>query len=263
MSQCITRKRNKWFSPTGKKLTGGHEKRARKLAIPPAYTEVCISPKPNAKLQGTALDAKGKKHYYYHTDFTKEQTKKRLKRVKTIDRGAILRHTGTIIRKNKMDKQWSAAVALRLVLLTGIRTSQKSAESVGLLNLRPSHVRVSRGQLRLVFVGKSKQKQNLLIKDALLKKALVMLKRRQGRNPIFDVSRSDIVSILSHHGENLKLKDLRTRLAIETFHAKRKAIQKSNPSWDMKKVDKEALKHAASLLGHTPSVCKKYYVLEK
>lgn len=268
--RCITRKKGKWFSPAGKRLRGGDEKRARKLAIPPAYSDVCVSPKAKSKLQGTAMDGNGKKHYYYHGDFTRQQTQKRLRRVKSIDRDAILKHTAKILRRG-MGKEgtarWVAAAALRLVVLTGIRTSRrKGAESVGLLNLRAPHVRRSSGgrPVNLVFVGKSKQAQNLEIRDPVMRKALLDLRRRAARSSstLFDVNRKDIVAVLSEaHGPGLKLKDLRTRLAIETFHARRKALKRQHPSWDAKKVDKEAVRHAAALLGHTPSVSKKYYLL--
>ena len=40
--------------------------RIKSLAIPPAYTDVWISPLPNGHLQATGRDAKGRKQYRYH-----------------------------------------------------------------------------------------------------------------------------------------------------------------------------------------------------
>ncbi|HET7239818.1 MAG TPA: hypothetical protein VFI77_01595, partial [Gemmatimonadales bacterium] len=40
--------------------------RIRKLAIPPAYTDVWICPAPNGHLQATGRDARGRKQYRYH-----------------------------------------------------------------------------------------------------------------------------------------------------------------------------------------------------
>ncbi len=40
--------------------------RIRKLAIPPAYTDVWICPTGNGHLQATGRDAKGRKQYRYH-----------------------------------------------------------------------------------------------------------------------------------------------------------------------------------------------------
>src|SRR4051812_30778226 len=43
--------------------------RIRKLAIPPAWTEVWICPRPNGHLQATGRDARGRKQYRYHADW--------------------------------------------------------------------------------------------------------------------------------------------------------------------------------------------------
>src|SRR3712207_3239943 len=40
--------------------------RIRKLAIPPAYTDVWICPSPDGHIQATGRDAKGRKQYRYH-----------------------------------------------------------------------------------------------------------------------------------------------------------------------------------------------------
>ena len=52
-------------------------KRIRKLAIPPAYTDVWICRKPNGHIQATGRDARGRKQYRYHPDFraVRESTK--------------------------------------------------------------------------------------------------------------------------------------------------------------------------------------------
>src|ERR671938_616927 len=41
-------------------------KRIRSFVIPPAWTEVWISPDPNGHLQATGRDARGRKQYRYH-----------------------------------------------------------------------------------------------------------------------------------------------------------------------------------------------------
>ncbi len=40
--------------------------RIRKLAIPPAYEDVWICPRPNGHLQAVGRDARGRKQYRYH-----------------------------------------------------------------------------------------------------------------------------------------------------------------------------------------------------
>src|SRR2546428_10233866 len=40
--------------------------RVKRLAIPPAYTDVWICPSPNCHIQATGRDARGRKQYRYH-----------------------------------------------------------------------------------------------------------------------------------------------------------------------------------------------------
>src|SRR4051794_21360057 len=47
--------------------------RIRKLAIPPAYTDVWICPSPNGHLQATGRDARGRKQYRYHARWREER----------------------------------------------------------------------------------------------------------------------------------------------------------------------------------------------
>src|SRR5262245_26225452 len=47
-----------------------HLARIRSLAIPPAWSDVWISPRPDGHLQATGRDARGRKQYRYHTQWT-------------------------------------------------------------------------------------------------------------------------------------------------------------------------------------------------
>ena len=53
--------------PDGSKVTDEETlTRIRKLAIPPAYDDVWICPRPNGHLQATGRDVRGRKQYRYH-----------------------------------------------------------------------------------------------------------------------------------------------------------------------------------------------------
>src|SRR5690349_14677058 len=57
----------RYVRPSGKPLTDPAElKRIRSLVIPPAWTDVWISPDPHSHLQATGRDARGRKQYRYH-----------------------------------------------------------------------------------------------------------------------------------------------------------------------------------------------------
>lgn len=47
--------------------------RIRDLVIPPAWTDVWISPAPNGHIQATGTDAAGRRQYLYHRRFREQQ----------------------------------------------------------------------------------------------------------------------------------------------------------------------------------------------
>src|SRR5690349_1305814 len=56
-----------FFNANGKRITDEEDvRRIRKLAIPPAWTDVWICPDANGHLQATGRDARGRKQHRYH-----------------------------------------------------------------------------------------------------------------------------------------------------------------------------------------------------
>src|SRR5213596_3570407 len=55
--------------------------RIKALVIPPAWEDVWISPRPNAKLQATGVDAAGRKQYLYHPSFRAQQDQAKFDRL--------------------------------------------------------------------------------------------------------------------------------------------------------------------------------------
>src|SRR3954452_4504365 len=66
--------RFRYFDSRGKEITD-REKLARieQLVIPPAWTDVWISPRASAKLQATGVDKAGRRQYLYHPEFRARQ----------------------------------------------------------------------------------------------------------------------------------------------------------------------------------------------
>jgi DNA topoisomerase-1 len=56
-------------------------KRIRSLAIPPAWKNVWICPRPDGHLQATGIDAKGRKQYKYHPDWRTVRDEAKYERV--------------------------------------------------------------------------------------------------------------------------------------------------------------------------------------
>src|SRR3954468_3657093 len=64
----------RYYDQRGRQITDPVKiERIEKLAIPPAWRDVWISPPPGAKLQATCRDKAGRKQYLYHVDFRAAQ----------------------------------------------------------------------------------------------------------------------------------------------------------------------------------------------
>jgi DNA topoisomerase I len=64
----------RYFDGGGRRITDAAQvERIEKLAIPPAWRDVEISPSARAKLQATGYDKAGRKQYLYHPDYRAAQ----------------------------------------------------------------------------------------------------------------------------------------------------------------------------------------------
>lgn len=77
----------RYIDPKGVEITD--EKtldRIRKLAIPPAYTDVWISPNPDGHLQATGRDARNRKQYRYHANWHALRGENKFERMQACDK---------------------------------------------------------------------------------------------------------------------------------------------------------------------------------
>src|SRR6185436_14334159 len=63
--------------------------RIRKLAIPPAWTQVWICPDPQGHLQATGRDARGRKQYRYHREWSAARNQTKYARLLRFGRGLL------------------------------------------------------------------------------------------------------------------------------------------------------------------------------
>src|SRR3954453_17180011 len=87
------------------------------LRIPPAWTDVWISPRPGAKLQATGLDKAGRRQYLYHPDFRARQEQAKFdKLIRFAERLPQLREAmADDMSLPPLDRMRVSAVAVRLI----------------------------------------------------------------------------------------------------------------------------------------------------
>jgi len=148
--------------------------RIRRLAIPPAWTDVWISANPSCHLQATGRDARGRKQYRYHPDYRTHRETTKFDQLPAF--GAVL---GTIRRTVDQDldrkglpleRVEALVVALldRTFLRVGNESYARENGSFGLTTLRDEHAVVRGSTIRLHFMGKSSKEQDVAWHDPQL-----------------------------------------------------------------------------------------------
>ena len=167
--------------------------RIEKLAIPPAWKEVWISPSPKAKLQATGLDKAGRKQYLYHPDFRAAQEQAKYDNLIRFAeklpelRAAMAEH----LDKDELDRERVSAIALRLINLGWFRVGSdryvRGSGTYGITTLTRRHVTVRGNRVTLAFRGKHKIQVRTSIVDEELAVAMRELlddRRRRTRVPL-------------------------------------------------------------------------------
>lgn len=266
-----------YVKPDGTRVTD--EKvlgRIRALAIPPAWTQVWICPHSNGHIQATGRDARGRKQYRYHPDWTKAQSENKFARMPAF--AAALPKLEAAIEKalarRKFDQEKVVATAMRLLELSLIRVGNarysRENRSFGLTTLRKRHIEVSGTELRLKFRGKSGIIHDLNVQDRRLAAGVRRLSELPGQTlfqyvddegQFHAVTSGDINAFIQENmGEAFSAKDFRTWAA--TVCVARALCDTDPPSSaaDAKRKANTCIREAASLLGNTLAVCRSAYV---
>src|SRR2546430_4924916 len=107
--------------------------RIESLAVPPAWKDVWISPRPGAKLQATGVDAAGRRQYLYHPDYrAKQEREKFAKLVRFAERLPGLREAmAAHMELDKLHPDRVCAVAARLIDVTWFRVGSDRHAAYG------------------------------------------------------------------------------------------------------------------------------------
>ena len=116
--------------------------RIESLVIPPAWTDVWISPKANGHLQATGRDAKGRKQYRYHDCWREVRDENKYARLAGFARAlpTIRAQVLADLRKQGLPRDKVIATIVRLLETTSLRigneTYAQENDSFGLTTLR-------------------------------------------------------------------------------------------------------------------------------
>jgi DNA topoisomerase-1 len=192
-SPGITRQRRgrgfTYTAPDGTRIDCPKErKRIAALAVPPAYEKVWISPRINGHLQATGFDARKRKQYRYHPDWTAFRSERKFHHLAEFGavlpsiRRAILRDLG----EEAGDRRFAIAAVLALIDRLSLRVGHpdyaRENRSYGATTLRNRHMAIKDGQILLKFTAKGGQKVHRTLRDTTLNQTLSRLHDLGGKS---------------------------------------------------------------------------------
>src|SRR5215210_2603905 len=131
---------------SGREVSDEMVDRIRKLAIPPAWTNVWISPHANSHLQATGRDARGRKQYRYHTAFVDDRASNKFADLVPFAGvlGPLRQRVDRDLRKDELSHDRVVATVVRLLDVTSLRIGTaeyaRSNGSFCLTTIRNHHV---------------------------------------------------------------------------------------------------------------------------
>jgi DNA topoisomerase-1 len=249
--------------------------RLDKLAIPPAWRDVWISPRVKAKLQATGIDAAGRKQYIYHPEFRAQQEAAKFdKLIRFAERLPDIRMAmGEHMTLDPLDPLRVCAIAVRLINLTWFRVGgeryAKSSRTYGVTTLTKDHVRVGGRRVTFGFPGKHNVQVRTALVDVELAEAVAALQATPGKRlfryeldgrcvNLTDRRLNDYIK--QYMGAEFSGKDFRTwggTLLAAIALAERGPVEKAT---EQKRAVAAVMRRVAEKLGNTPAVTRSSYV---
>jgi DNA topoisomerase I len=250
--------------------------RIKKLAIPPAWTDVWICPDPSGHLQATGRDARGRKQYRYHVRW--REVRDETKYWRMIAFGGVLPvirdHASRDLSKPCLNRDKVLATIVALLDTTAIRVGNeeyaRDNSSFGLTTLRTRHVQVSGSEVKLRFSSKGGKEYQVVLHDARLARAVKRCRDLPGHElfkyideagEMRSIDSADVNEYLQQiTGQHFTAKDFRTWHG--TLHAacSLHEVASFKSQVEAKRNINRAIEKAAEHLGNTVAICRKAYV---
>jgi DNA topoisomerase-1 len=250
--------------------------RIRRLAIPPAYTDVWICPSPNGHIQATGRDDRGRKQYRYHERWRAVRDENKY------DRMLIFGNTLPKIRRRirqdlelpGLQRNKVLATVVQLLERTFIRVGNeeyaRQNKSFGLTTMRNRHVEVSGSKLRFRFRGKRGIEHEVDVEDRRIARIVRKLQELPGQElfqyvdddgKLQNLSSQDVNDYLREvTGEDFTAKDFRTWAGTVLAAMALNVQQPFETKKQAKANVKDAITAVSKILGNTPAICRKCYV---
>src|SRR5256886_6020821 len=187
-----SRGRFRYVDTRGKRITDPSKlARIESLVIPPAWSDVWISPRAAAHLQATGVDKAGRRQYLYHPEFRAQQEQAKYdKLIRFAERLPELRQAmGEHITHDPLDQDRVSAIAVRLLNLTWFRVGSeryvRESNTYGVTTLAKRHVSVRGKRVSFRFQTKHGYKVRTALVDTEIAASVKALLQVRGGRQLF------------------------------------------------------------------------------
>jgi len=251
--------------------------RIRKLAIPPAWTDVWICPSARGHIQATGRDARGRKQYRYHAHWRAVRDGDKYERLIAFGHALprLRRRVEHDLARRGLPraKVLAAVVAVmeRTLIRVGNEEYAKTNKSFGLTTLRVRHAKISAAGAVFEFRGKSGKTHQTGFRDRRLARILRACQELPGQR-LFQyiddegerrvVESADVNDYLRETlGGDFSAKDFRTWSGtVSVARALVTLPECAATDTAAKRNVNTCIKAVANLLGNTPAVCRSAYI---
>lgn len=266
-----------YFDTEGKQIRDEQRLlRIRRLAIPPAWTDVWICPAANGHLQATGRDARHRKQYLYHERWREVREENKYERIalfgETLPR--IRKRVEADLKLPGLPRNKVLAAVVRLLDRSFIRVGNpeyaRENKSFGLTTMQDRHVDVKGSKLRFRFRGKSGVKHEVDVTDPRVAKIILKLQDLPGQelfqcvddeSEIRNVTSQDVNDYLREiTGEDFTAKDFRTWAGTVLAAIALRAVGGFTTKEEAKANMKDAIGAVAEILRNTPAICRRCYI---
>ncbi|MBV9873084.1 MAG: DNA topoisomerase IB [Verrucomicrobia bacterium] len=254
----------------------GQLRRIKRLAIPPAWRDVWISPREDGHLQATGRDAKGRKQYRYHEDWRMVRDETKYERMIAFAEALpkIRKRVEADLRIPSLTREKVLATVIQLLQISLIRVGNEeyaqSNHSFGLTTMRNRHAEVVGSNIRFHFKGKSGKLHKLAVSDRRLARITEKCQDLPGQHlfeyvndegkpvPIHSDDVNEYLGAISGHA--FTAKDFRTWTGTVLAAIALRKMEEVGSKRLAKKNVISAVESVAKALGNTPAICRKCYV---
>jgi DNA topoisomerase I len=247
------------------------------LAIPPAWTNVWISPDPLGHIQATGVDSRGRTQYRYHQLWREQRdAQKFLHMLRFASVLPALRAAAVEdLARAGLDRDRVAAGAVRLIDLGLFRVGgERYAEldhHYGATTLEKRHVTVTRDGMMFDYVAKEGKRRAITVTDeVVLPTVRALVHSDNGLDTLFSYQHDGTWRVLHSHdvsnyiaaraGGHFTAKEFRTWNATVLMALALANAPPSRAARSRERVIAASIREVAGWLGDTPAVARKSYI---